>query len=69
MVPIGSTFDTVKVTEIIFAVRLLEHVPKLTEIPAIVTVQEGMPIIKDARKIRSILGVTPSGCPMTKLKE
>ena len=67
--PIGRTFDTVKVTEIIFSVGLLEHVPKLTEIPAIVTVQEGMPIINDARKIRSILGVTPSGCPMTKLKE
>jgi hypothetical protein len=68
-VPIGRTFDTVKVTEIIFAVGLLEHVPKLTEIPVIVIVQEGEAIINDARKIRSILGVTPSGCPMTKLKE
>ena len=65
--PIGRLFETVKVAEMIFAVGLLEHVPKLTEIPVIVTVQEGVFIINDAGKIRSILGVTPSGCPITKL--
>ncbi len=67
--PIGRTFETVKVTEIRLADGLFEHVPKLTEIPVIVTVQEGELIINNAGNVRSILGVTPSGCPMTKLKE
>lgn len=50
-------------------VGFFEHVPRLTEIPVIVIVQKGVPMMNKAGKIRSILGVTPKGCPIAKLKE
>jgi hypothetical protein len=58
----------VKVTEMRLEVVLFEYVPKLTEIPVIVIVQEGELIINKAGKVKSILGVIPKGCPITKLK-
>ena len=67
--PAGRIFDTVKTTEIRLEVPLFEHEGELTEIPVIVTVQEGEEIINKAGKVRSILGVIPKDCPITKLKE
>lgn len=69
LVPAASIAGTVKVTDIVFEELLLVHRLEEAETPTIVTVQVGEVITNKVGKVRSILGVVPSGCPSKKLKE